>query len=97
MSSCFNALLSARYKCGQIINRLNTDSTADMPTQKATARSRADAAVDKVVGRTTAATLAAIDREICSEPNCARCRNKTKAVARWKPRVGIADVYSDED
>ena len=61
------------------------------------ARSRTDAAVDKVVGSSTAASLDAIDREICSQPNCAKCLNKVKAVSRWKPRVGLSDVYSDED
>ena len=71
-----------------------------MPTQAKPNLSRnaaATVAINKVVCTTTAASLDAIDREICSQPNCAKCRNRPKLAAKWKPRVGLLDVYSEED
>ena len=55
----------------------------------------AAAVISKVVGASSAASPDAIDREICSQPNCAKCLNKSKLAARWKHRVDLSDVYED--
>ena len=66
-----------------------------MPTPSRTRNAAATAAINKVVGASTAATLDTIDRQICSQPNCSKCRHTIKAVQRWKPRIDISDVYDD--
>ena len=68
--------------------------------------SLADAAIDRVVGRSIQDTKSAIDRSVCDTPNCRKCQPVTRvqqgrfshrgAVIRT-PRVTSTDVYSDSE
>ena len=72
------------------------------------AETKADRAINKVVGCSLAQSMIEIDREICSTPNCQKCKvplaklamlaNHLKRQNSVKGRrVTVADVESDED